>query len=176
MRETDYAYAVARIRTHEARLLTRHDIDRLLAAPTEADCLRILVDRGYPAAENGDAMLAAETTQAWALLRELAPNLSVFDVLLCRNDFHNVKAAIKGIVTNQDCTRLFLPEGCVPTETIRKAVTSRDFSLLPPNMRAAAEEALTVLLETGDGQLTDVILDAAQLRAMLEAGKEKAAL
>ena len=32
MRETDYAYAVARVRAHESRLLTRADLDRLLTA------------------------------------------------------------------------------------------------------------------------------------------------
>ena len=45
-------------------------------------------------------------------------------------------------------------------ETIRKAVTARDFSALPADMQAPAAEALTVLLETGDGQRTDMILDA----------------
>lgn len=171
MRETDYAYAVARIRSHENRLLTRADIDRLMAAADENECLRILADRGYPAADTAAQMLAGELAAAWALLRELAPELSVFDVLLCRNDYHNVKAAIKGVVADADCAQLFVAEGRVPTATIRKAVEARDFSALPEPMRAPAAEALTTLLETGDGQLADVILDAAQLREMLAAGR-----
>lgn len=171
MRETDYAYAVARVRAHESRLLTRADLDRLLTAADEAECRRILADRGYPARGTAAEMLSAEMADAWALLRELAPDLHVFDVLLCRSDYHNAKAAIKGVVTSTDCALLFLPEGRVPPETIRKAVTARDFSVLPADMQAPAAEALTVLLETGDGQRTDMILDTAQLRAMLAFGQ-----
>lgn len=171
MRETEYAYAVARIRSHEARLLTRHDLDRLLGAADEESCLRILADRGYPQAETGDQMLAAEMDQAWALLRELAPELSVFDVLLCRNDYHNLKAVIKSVATGADCSRLLLPEGGVAVDRIQKAIAGRAYDLLPLAMRAPAEEALRVLLENGDGQLTDVIIDAAQMQAMIDAGK-----
>lgn len=172
MRETDYAYAVARIRSHENRLLTRSDLDRLLAASDESDCMRILADRGYPARDTAAEMLSAELDDTWALLRELAPDMRVFDVLLCRNDYHNVKAAIKGIVTSTDCAPLFLPEGRVSTEVIRKAVNARDFSALPEDMQVPAAEAMTTLLETGDGQRTDMILDTAQLKAMERFGKE----
>lgn len=172
MRETDYAYAVARVRAHEGRLLTRTDLDRLLTAADEAECCRILADRGYPARDTAAEMLAAEMADAWALLQELAPEPRVFDVLLCRNDYHNTKAAIKGIGTSADCARLFLPEGRVAPELIRKAVIARDFAPLPADMRAPAAEALSTLLETGDGQRTDMILDTAQLRAMQTFGRE----
>ena len=59
MRETDYAYAVARVRAHESRLLTRADLDRLLTAADEAECRRILADRGYPARGTAAEMLSA---------------------------------------------------------------------------------------------------------------------
>lgn len=171
MRETDYAYAVARIHANESKLLTRHDADALLACETAEDCLRTLSDRGYNTELPTEEMLSAELAKAWALVREIAPEPSVFNVLLCKNDYHNLKAAIKGVVTNNDCARLFVTQGLVDPAVMKAAAEARDFSALPEEMRAPAEEAMTVLLETQDGQLADVILDKAALDAILAAGK-----
>lgn len=171
MRETDYVYAVARIHANETKLLTRHDVDGLLACETEEDCLRILSDRGYETELATEQMLSSELAKAWSLVKEVAPDMSVFNVLLCKNDYHNLKAAIKGVVTDSDCSRLFVERGLVDPAQMKSAVESRDFSQLPQDMRDPAAEALTVLLETQDGQLADVIIDQAALNALLAAGK-----
>ena len=52
-----------------------------------------------------------------------------------------------------------------------QAADEHDFSVLPAGMRDAAEEAMSVLRETGDGQLCDIIIDKAALNAILQAGK-----
>lgn len=171
MRETDYAYAVARIHANESKLLTRHDADALLACETAEDCLRTLSDRGYNTELPTEEMLSAELAKAWALVREVAPEPDVFSVLLCKNDYHNLKAAIKGVVTDSDCSRLFVSRGAVDPAVMQAAAEARDFSALPEEMRAPAGEAMTALLETQDGQLADIILDQAALKALLAAGK-----
>lgn len=170
MRETDYAYAVARIHANETRLLTRHDVDTLLACETVQDCLRTLSDRGYDTELPTGEMLSAELAKAWALVREVAPEPNVFNVLLCKNDYHNLKAAIKGVVTGSDCARLFVDRGLIDPAALQSAAETRDFSALPEEMRAPADEAITLLLETQDGQLADVVLDKAALSALLSAG------
>ncbi len=60
----------------------------------------------------------------------------------------------------------------MPVETIRTAVLENQFEDLPEEMREPAQEAQRVLLQTGDGQLCDVILDRAALDAVYRAGKE----
>ena len=60
----------------------------------------------------------------------------------------------------------------MPVETIRTAVLENRFEDLPEEMREPAQEAQRVLLQTGDGQLCDVILDRAALDAVYRAGKE----
>ena len=171
MRDTDYAYAVARIHANESRLLTRHDADALLACETAEDCLRTLSDRGYNTELPTEELLSEELAKAWNLVREVAPDPSVFNVLLSKNDYHNLKAAIKGVVTDSDCTRLFVTQGLVDPAVMKAAAEARDFSALPEEMQAPAAEAMTALLETQDGQLADVILDKAALSALYNAGK-----
>ena len=62
----------------------RQDIDRLMACKTPADCLRALGDKGWDTGSGkpAEAVLAAETEKTWALMRELTPDLTPFNVLL----------------------------------------------------------------------------------------------
>lgn len=170
----EYTYAVARVRAKELTLLSEQDMKNLLACRTYDDCLRLLADKGWKDTDKGaEAMLSAETAETWATIRELVEDMSVFDVFLYPIDYHNLKAAVKSVVTNSgQHNSLFLPRGTVSVELLIKAVQERDFSLLPRRMQAAANEATSVLLQTGDGQLCDVILDRAALEAIREAGRE----
>lgn len=170
IRETDYAYAVSRIRAQELKLLSRQDLEQLISCNTEAECLRMLADRGWNTEQGASAMLKEEMEKTWSLLRELAPDPSVFSVFLIKNDYHNLKAAIKSVLANTGGAFLFLPEGTVDAEVVRKAAETGDVSLLPASMQGPAAEAREVLLRTGDGQLADVILDQAALNNILAAG------
>ena len=40
----DYIYAVTRVRARETGLLTKGDLERLMACQTEEECLRVLRD------------------------------------------------------------------------------------------------------------------------------------
>ncbi len=170
MRETDYAYAVSRIRAQELKLLTRQDLEQLLACQTAEECTRLLADKGW----DGDRedMLAAELEKAWALIRELAPDPAAFDVFLIKNDYQNLKAAIKAVVTDTGAERLMVSAGRVETGLMLHAAQTGEFERLPEAMREPAATARELLLHTGDGQLADVVLDRAALEEILRAGRQ----
>ena len=171
MRETDYAYAVSRIRAQELKLLSKQDLDQLMACATEEECLRILADKGWEAEKGVSAMLKEEEEKTWVLLRELSPDPDVFQVFLVQIDYQNLKAAIKAVLVKADCAGLLLPPGQADHGAILQAAETGDFSLLPESMREPAAQAREVMLRTGDGQLTDIILDRAALEGILKAGK-----
>ena len=52
MKDTDYAYSVARIRANESSLLTTADIEQLIAADNYQSALRILEEKGWIDAES----------------------------------------------------------------------------------------------------------------------------
>ena len=66
---------------------------------------------------------------------------------------------------------IYSSNGTIDPAVFRQAADEHDFSVLPAGMRDAAEEAMSVLRETGDGQLCDIIIDKAALNAILQAGK-----
>ena len=174
----EYIYAVARIKARETQLLTQQDIDRLMACRTPAECLRALGDKGWDtgSGKTTEAVLAEETEKTWALMRELTPDLTPFDVLLYPTDFNNLKAAVKCAVTGAEPRSVFMPGGTVPPDAMQAAVQQNDFSALPDFMAEPAAEAMQVLLSTRDGQRCDTILDRACLTAIRRAGRESRSL
>ena len=113
----------------------------------------------------------AQRDQTWEQLRELVEDMSVFDVFLYANDYHNLKAAIKENYAPSHGADIYSSNGTIDPAVFRQAADEHDFSVLPAGMRDAAEEAMSVLRETGDGQLCDIIIDKAALNAILQAGK-----
>ena len=170
----DYVYAVARIRSKEMELLSQKDLDQLLSSKSFNDCLSALSDKGW--ADNQirdiDLVLKSERKKMWDYISELVGDTSVFDVFLYLNDFHNLKAAIKYCYAPSDGIDIFIEESNVKSDTLVKAIQSHDWELIPEHMRKACKEAFGVLLETGDGQLCDAIIDKTALEQIYRKAKE----
>ncbi len=174
MPDTQYTYAVSRIRSKELSLLNNQFLEQLLASKNYDECLQLLSDKGWGRLDvnsNADAVLSEEREKTWALMIELVEDMSVFDVFLYANDYHNLKAAIKIVCTDSKLENVFISHGTIDPQILLKAVKEREYTLLPEHMRAAAEEAFETLLHTRDGQLCDIIIDKAALDAVYEAGK-----
>ena len=150
MSKTKYTYAVAKIRALEVSLLTNAVIEQLLACKSAEQALE----------------------KMWQTIREVAPDMHVFDVLSLPKLYHNLKAAIKEVCTEVENKNIFYDDCEIPGEEMFALVQNKEFDKLPGNMPATAREAFDTLLHTRDGQLCDLIIDHATLEAMLEAGKK----
>ena len=175
MKNTQYTYAVARIRALEASLFSASTIEQLLACKDEMACLRFLQDKGWggmDTALNGDAILSREREKIWENIRQMGVDMSVFDVLIYPNRFHNLKAAVKAVYTGKENLPVFYEDPELSKKDLLRILKDRDYSALPKNMRLAAEEAMEALLHSSDGQLCDIIIDRATMEAILQAGRE----
>ena len=173
----EYTYAVARIRAKETTLFSGAVIEQLLGCKSYEEAIRFLKEKGWGSAEadeTAESLLAAEREKTWEIIRELAPDLSVFDVLSYSKEFHNLKAAIKEACSTEKAltANLYYEDASLKREALLELIREKAFGDLPESMAAAAEEAYTTLLHTRDGQLCDVILDRAALEAILAAGKD----
>lgn len=176
MSKTKYTYAVARIRALEVSLLTNAVIEQLLACKSAEQALQLLVEKGWGDLTAGtldaDEVLNKEEEKMWQTIREVAPDMHVFDVLSLPKLYHNLKAAIKEVCTEVENKNIFYDDCEIPGEEMFALVQNKEFDKLPGNMLATAREAFDTLLHTRDGQLCDLIIDHATLEAMLEAGKK----
>lgn len=169
-----YTYAVARIRALEVSLFSNSTIDQLLACQNYEQCMQFLEEHGWGDSEtsdNAEAMLTREEEKIWEIVRELSVDMENFSVLSYSKLYHNLKAAIKEVCTEEKNRHIFYEDVSIPGKEMLEIVSERDFGRLPAHMQSAAAEAFETLLHTRDGQLCDVIIDRAALEAVYQAGK-----
>lgn len=168
MNNLDYAYSVAYIRAIENKLLTGADIENLITAKTPEDAVQLLMDKGYCrekiAPGNFEAILAEQLRECWDEVISVAPKGASLDILLYKNDFHNLKAVIKGVMTGiKDLKPYIAVPNTVDYSAMVSAAANAEFSSLPDMLKETAEQAYDVLSRTGDSQLSDTIIDKASM-------------
>lgn len=169
-----YTYAVARIRALEVSLFSNSTIDQLIACQGYDQCLQFLEEKGWGDNEtsgNAEAILTREEEKIWEVVKELSIDMKNFDVLSYPKLYHNLKAAVKEVCTEEKNRHIYYEDVSIPGSAMLEIVSERDFGKLPAHMQGAAQEAYETLLHTKDGQLCDVIIDRAALDAIYQAGK-----
>ncbi len=167
MHETEYAYAVARIRANETKLLTRADIDQLIEAESYEAAVRLLADKGFAVPEKGENFDIAEKdlSGAWELIEECAPDAELLEALVIANDFTNLKAAVKCVFSDLDPAAYYIYPCVTDTAVITEAIKNNDLELLPEYLRPCAEKAMTAVSKLSSGQLAETAIDKASLEA-----------
>jgi len=163
-----YAYAVARIRVLETRLLTREQVERLIEADSPDEVLRRLGDSRYASyiAEAGEsldfeAMLDKEALALRRLMGEITPDPVLTDAFFLPYDYHNVKVYVKRQGAGGEVADLISLAGTIPPAKLKEAVSNHDYSGLPPAMRGGLQAVDEQTSMAVDPQRTDTILDQA---------------
>jgi len=172
--ENDYIYAVARVRGAELGLLDEAALDQLAAVSSAEDVLQLLREKNYGLddEDTADTILQGERKKLWDFIDEIVPDKNMLEVFRISADYNNVKAAIKESVLNFRYPGIYIQEGNVDAELVKKAVQERNYRDLPGDMPEIAEAAHDVFLRTGDGQLCDIMVDKACMEQMLKAAEE----
>ena len=83
MRDTDYAYCVARIRANERYLLGEKDIAELLDCKSFDRAMQYLVDKKWiEQADDITACIKYQSKKLWQLLSESVPDKKELDIFL----------------------------------------------------------------------------------------------
>ncbi len=175
MRQTDFTYAVARVRYKETKLLTDNDLDTMLRCHDADAVLRFLKDRGWGDSsedETVDELLDKELERTWEFAFESVDDHEALNFLLIPNDFHNAKVAVKCITRDIEPEGIMLRQAVFAPDTLYESVRLHDYDRLPDYLRGCVREALHTLLQTSDGQLCDVIIDRACLMTVYQLGRE----
>lgn len=175
MAQTDYTYAIARIRFKETNLLSDSELDALLSAKGADDVARILKDKGWGDSANSetyDELISSEENKLWSFVKEILPDPASYSFLLIQNDFHNLKVAVKALTRDEKCDGMLLYNAVTDPKLIVDAVSKREYDTLPDYLSEACPKAMSTLLQTSDGQLCDIIIDRACLDYIHRLGKE----
>lgn len=175
MSDTKYTYDVARIRALELSLFSAATLEQLMACKDDRQCLQFLVEKGWGTQDTplqAEAILTCEREKIWQTMEELSVDMSLFDVLSYPKLFHNLKAAVKEICTEEKTPGIFYEDCAISGEAMMELLRSKNYAELPAMLQAPAKEAYETLLHTRDGQLCDIIIDRACLEAIYQAGQQ----
>ena len=172
---TEYASAVAAVRAMESTLLTQADIDRLISAEgfrEAAEILRSCSREAPDTEEEFHKMLDGELEQVWEFISGYVGDDTGLELLLYRNDFHDLKAALKALMMNTEAEELYLRPSNLDLDALSATVRAKRWDDLPPYMRECAAEVYASLSSNMDGQLADIIIDRACLSQMIKAAEK----
>ncbi len=155
--KTEYASAVAAVKAMESTLMTQNDIEQLINTSTKSERQAFIDSR------NGDVK---NISDVWDMLMTFASDSKELKILLYRNDFHNLKAVLKAMISNRDPEIYYVSPSNVTLEELKKAFRDKEADILPEHMRDTARSAYELLTRTLDGQLSDSLIDCAALEAM----------
>lgn len=170
LKDTEFAYAVARIRSNENKLLSSPVIESLISASSYNEAQKILSDAGYGdfSKFDEDKILSDVQERAFKLIYESAPDKKCLDFLIVKNDFHNIKALLKCMVSGMSTDGLLLSPSVVDAEKLELALKSKSFDDLEKPFCDIARRAYELVTTTMDGQTLEVFLDRKCLEVSLE--------
>ena len=101
-KDTDYAYASARIRAVENKLIDKSKLDRMIDSSNVQDAIKVLVEAGYGTSTSDiqdiyayESLIEEEMNKVYSLLEEISPSVEVFNFMRLQNDYHNAKVFLK---------------------------------------------------------------------------------
>lgn len=174
MKDTRYAFCVARIRALETKLLTKQDISALIHQPSLDSALNRLSQIGYSSAEDdADTLIKKQGEQLNEILSESVPDKSELDVLYILNDFFNLKALVKCVAEKKNPLSYFIYPTTIDLSDFDENVSDNSFSFLKDEYRIVAEEAYKTALKAENGKFSDVITDRAAIDALSKYSEDK---
>ncbi|MBO7318928.1 MAG: V-type ATPase subunit [Clostridia bacterium] len=162
MRDTDYAYCVARIRANERYLLKEKELSELLGCKDFDSALQYLLDKKWLSEKGGiSECVKYQNDKLWQLLSESVPDKNELSILCAVNDFFNIKAAVKCHFTGKDPNAYYIQPTTLNLSELTEKVASHKFSLIDGSMGKCAEASYKTACLTENGQNADIIIDRA---------------
>jgi V/A-type H+-transporting ATPase subunit C len=174
--DTRYAYAVARIRGLETRLLDRQWIERLLAEDASG-ALKVLADSAFQEAisdverpEDLERGLTRAFAETLSTVSALSPEPELIDLFRIRWDFRNLKALTKASLLKfseedigpaGEVIGLTDGIGTVDLALLRKSLQDDDLVSLPPVLSGATRAAQESYRDSGELASVDREFDLA---------------
>lgn len=161
---TEYTYAAAYVKSLEANMLTNSDFTLALEYDEE-ELAEILKSHGYEGDSLWD-MLIRERERVWELCSNLCRGNEIFDVLMTDNDFHNIKAVIKSVLSKSDWKELIYKPSKIDCTQLEAAVKNNDFQYIDAFYADVCKRAFEIY-KTDGGPAMEIYLDKSHFSTVL---------
>lgn len=166
----EYTYAVAYVKSLEASMLTDSDFGKMLEYNI-SELYEFLRGRGY-SGESLCEMLENERSKAWQLCFDLCDGDDMLDVLMSENDFHNIKAVIKAVVSGNNWQELVFEPSKIDCQGLETAIKNNSFQGVDERYSQICLEAFDLYKNSG-GQAMEIYLDRRHYARLLAESEKK---
>ncbi|NLH15086.1 MAG: V-type ATPase subunit [Phycisphaerae bacterium] len=173
-----YGFAVGQVRSLETRMLSRATLLDLANADSADAALDLLsgTDYALPAGGRGteqiEQMLRDKRTEVRRRFASLMQDPLLVELLEARDDFSNLRLAIRRLVTERPIGVDYSIDGSIPADQFEEILQAEDFGRFPEHLQEAVESAVLGYYESKDIRRIDYELDKAQATYKLRRARE----
>jgi V/A-type H+-transporting ATPase subunit C len=178
-----YAYATGLIRSMELRLIPPDRFLRLADARGSGEIFSMLGDTDYSKthhedigglyAHDIDLILSEEEERIKNIVNDLTQDREITNLLFLRNDFFNLKLALKEIYREREAGDAYSSLGLISPVTIyQEAKNPAESKELPPPLKEAGIAAASAYEEGKNPADIDLVIDAFMYRYIIDVVKE----
>lgn len=162
-----YAYPTAKVRVLELAMIPRGTFVDMANAGSLAEAAELLAGTDYTVDANADSqqieqMLMNCRTQSRQLFSDLILDEGILSFLRAREDFANMKLAIRRVVTERPLGLDYSNEGNVPAEEFEEIFEQENYERFPDYLQDAVEAAVLGYYENKDIRRIDYEIDRVQ--------------
>ncbi len=175
MNEDNYIYAVTRIRALENKLLDKPKIDRMVEAKNPEEVIKVLYETSYAGSisevngiEDYEVMLSKELENTYDMVKKMAPEPELIDILLLKYDIHNLKVLMKSSFLNEENDDLLTNVGTIEPVKLKEMIREKNFVFLDPEIKRGLDEIINSFSIDPDPQIIDIILDRCLYTVMIQ--------
>lgn len=173
-----YAFQTARIRALETHLLSKAALLDMANATNFEQAVDLLAASVYALPQGGSSL--AELEKILQLrrktVRELFADLMldkpIVELFRTRDDFANLRLAVRRILTGRPPGTDYSDEGNVPPELFEKVFEEENYNLLPDYMQQATEQAIPAYYKNKDIRQIDYAIDGIQTEYNLKKARQ----
>lgn len=168
-----YAYQTAKVRVLEMAMVSRAMFVDMANAASFAEAAELLAGTEYSvdagaSSDEIEQMLMARRSETRQLFAELMLDEQIVQFLRMREDFTNMRLAIRRVVTEKPLGLDYSNEGNVPAEEFEEIFEQENYERFPGYLQDAVEAAVLGYYENKDIRRIDYELDRVEAQVRLK--------
>lgn len=169
--ETNYLAITAMLAARTSGMLSAERLERMIAAPTDDEAVKVLEECGYGdltelSADARNDALENRLAEIFDEVERIVPEPELVQMFRLKYDFHNIKTVIKSHGAGVGGGEILSRRGSIPAQVIEEAFVSDDYIEIPSSLAEPMQEAASILARTSNPQLADFALDRAYFDAL----------
>ena len=173
-----YTFATAQVRVLISEMLSKALLLDMANADSFDTAVDLLSPTQYAIAQTDKALPAVEKmlldkrTQTRQLFHELIDDEKLAEPLLAREDFANMRLALRRKLTEKPIGTDYSNDGSVPAEQFQEIFETENYSPLPRHMQEAIERAVLAYYQNKDVRQLDYALDDMHFKYKMDKAKQ----